>query len=54
MSHLEPSMHGSKHEIWPESDEQLFQGDLLPNGNAIFLAVFLPSLQSDIQTLLSY
>ncbi|XP_068325749.1 uncharacterized protein [Pyrus communis] len=26
------AIDGSKHEIWPESDEQLFQGDLLPNG----------------------
>ncbi|OVA18457.1 Glycoside hydrolase [Macleaya cordata] len=26
------SMDGSKHEVWPESGEQLFEGDLRPNG----------------------
>ncbi|XP_071917393.1 uncharacterized protein [Coffea arabica] len=26
------SIDGSKHEIWPESGEQYFEGDLLPNG----------------------
>ncbi|KAL3500126.1 hypothetical protein ACH5RR_039219 [Cinchona calisaya] len=26
------SVDGSKHEIWPESGEQVFEGDLLPNG----------------------
>ncbi|KAF4378533.1 hypothetical protein F8388_022354 [Cannabis sativa] len=26
------SIDGSKHEIWPESGEQFYEGDLLPNG----------------------
>ncbi|KAJ0020657.1 hypothetical protein Pint_31284 [Pistacia integerrima] len=26
------SVNGSKHEVWPESEEQFFEGDLLPNG----------------------
>ncbi|KAJ0084383.1 hypothetical protein Patl1_29883 [Pistacia atlantica] len=25
------SVNGSKHEVWPESEEQFFEGDLLPN-----------------------
>ena len=27
------SVDGSVHEIWPESGEKYFEGDLLPNGN---------------------
>ncbi|KAM7493797.1 hypothetical protein LguiB_028406 [Lonicera macranthoides] len=26
------SINGTKHEVWPESGEQLYEGDLLPNG----------------------
>lgn len=26
------SIDGSKHEVWPESGEQFYEGDLLPNG----------------------
>ncbi|GKV10555.1 hypothetical protein SLEP1_g21900 [Rubroshorea leprosula] len=26
------SIDGSKHEIWPESGKQIFEGDLRPNG----------------------
>ncbi|XP_044481908.1 alpha-glucosidase 2 isoform X2 [Mangifera indica] len=26
------SVNGSKHEVWPESGDQFFEGDLLPNG----------------------
>ncbi|XP_026406410.1 uncharacterized protein LOC113301799 isoform X2 [Papaver somniferum] len=29
------SIDGSKHELWPESDEKLFEGDLRPNGEWI-------------------
>ncbi|KAI3883085.1 hypothetical protein MKX03_020163 [Papaver bracteatum] len=29
------SVDGSKHELWPESDEKLFEGDLRPNGELI-------------------
>ncbi|KAI3987673.1 hypothetical protein MKX01_028407 [Papaver californicum] len=29
------SINGSKHELWPESDETLFEGDLRPNGEWI-------------------
>ncbi|XP_019182231.1 PREDICTED: uncharacterized protein LOC109177350 isoform X2 [Ipomoea nil] len=31
------SVNGSKHEVRPESGEQIFQGDLLPNGEWMFV-----------------
>lgn len=33
------AIDGSKHEIWPESEEQFYEGNLLPNGNAIYLSM---------------
>lgn len=32
------SINGSEHEVWPESGEQLFEGDLRPNGMSYFFS----------------
>ena len=34
------SIDGSKHEVWPESGEQFYEGNLLPNGNFFFFPFF--------------
>lgn len=31
------SIDGSKHEVWPDSGEQLFEGGLRPRGNNLLL-----------------
>lgn len=30
------SINGTKHEVWPESSEQFYEGDLRPNGKFYF------------------
>ncbi|KAF7126946.1 hypothetical protein RHSIM_Rhsim11G0034700 [Rhododendron simsii] len=35
------SIDGSKHEVWPESNEMFFEGDLRPNGNSLSLSLSL-------------
>lgn len=30
------AIDGSKHEVWPESGEQFYKGNLLPNGKLVF------------------
>ena len=41
------SIDGSKHEVWPESGEQFYEGDLLPNGKLpIFISTFSYERQS--------
>lgn len=34
------SIDGSKHEVWPESGEQVFEGNLLPNGKFFYFHFF--------------
>lgn len=36
------AMDGSNHEVWPESGEQSFEGNLRPNGN-FFIFHFVTS-----------
>lgn len=44
------SIDGSKHEVWPESGEQVYEGNLLPNGKLfihffrIFIAIIVKAI----------
>lgn len=40
------SIDGTKHEVWPESGEQFYEGNQLPNGK-IFCS-YLPKIFIDI------
>jgi hypothetical protein len=40
------SIDGSKHEVWPESGEQVYEGNLLPNGKFFVFTSLESSLPS--------
>lgn len=42
------SIDGSTHEVFPESGEQSFEGDLLPNGNGHFILSFALFITANI------